>query len=90
MKKQTNEKRLDIIRQPVELCPEIDFIIHNIELIHNYLELADYQHEFLLTDTIDYIDAARNTTEELREQVSLLRKWGQLWKDKALEFEELI
>lgn len=102
----TTEQIFGIEPQPPEMCPAIDELIYDVadrlKNISGYAKdvysIDDDEAQSLAKDILWYSEDHSHKAElnSLREQIDLLRHWGQGWKDlakslikKQSEFETL-
>ncbi len=92
----TSEERHDIMAQPQDTCPMIDKVIGVIDEIEKEANIGRHDEDDVdaLTAKLSSIetsinfpfrDGVRERLEEIRENASNIRAWGQEWKDLALQ-----
>lgn len=89
----TTEQIFGIGPQPPEMCPAIDELIYDVadrlKTISGYAKdvysIDDAEAQSLAKDILWYSedDSHKAELNSLREQIDLLRHWGQGWKDLA-------
>ena len=91
-KGKTSEEIFEISKQPEATCPMIDKIITAIESVEKLVKKPRYgwegvDVEDLLSDVEYELFGLASDMEEIRDNVELIRTWGQEWKIEATKEE---
>ena len=88
MSETTSESILGIPKPPDHQCPDIDGYVNNANIIESAIsdalkcdELEDMKSN--VEDADWHASDIKGYFEDLRENMDLLRQWGQEWKDLA-------
>jgi hypothetical protein len=90
------EEQFGIVEEPPYTCPMIDIIINELDCIksniqgYRSLETIEELTEIisLIESTVDGTWPLQDTIEEIRTNVDNLRKWGEQWKQTAIELNK--
>ena len=87
----TSEQTRDIIPQPKDTCPMIDSVINVYKMMARDIKGYKYADEdelkTMLCNVLWDLDQS-DKLEEIRTNVSLIRQWGEEWKQYALHLEK--
>ena len=93
--KPSSEKRYGISKQPSETCPLIDAAMKAVQEAQEYTQRSDRDSEEELRERLWRIELAlselvqyrnQGILEDIRNNVSAIRNWGQEWKDLAKQY----
>lgn len=87
----TSEQTRDIIPQPRDTCPMIDSVINVYKMMARDIEGYKYADEDELKTMLCNVKwdlDQSDKLEEIRTNVSLIRQWGEEWKQYALHLEK--